>query len=363
MAFPRFSGEGIPLEGRFLDRVVISVRAGKGGDGIVAFRREAYVPKGGPSGGSGGKGGDVWLQVDPRLTTLADFVNGSMFRAENGVAGGRNNMTGAGGKDLILKIPPGTEVYDLETGELLADMTEPGQRELIARGGEPGIGNASFATPRRRTPRICTRGTPGEELRLRFELKLMADAGLVGLPNAGKSTLISRISAARPKTADYPFTTLVPSLGVVKYRQGFSFTVADLPGLLQGASEGVGLGLRFLRHAERTRIIVFVLSPDLSVTPVEQLEILRGELIRYGTNLAAAKAMAVLSKCDTITREQQKELLARLPRGTIPLSSATGKGVQEFLSRLGTLILQLRRTDSGQSSPSPSPETHPVQNS
>jgi GTP-binding protein len=239
-------------------------------------------------------------------------------------------------------------------------MTDNGQRFQIVKGGEPGIGNASFATPRRRTPRICTPGTPGEELKIRMELKLMADAGLVGLPNAGKSTLISRISAARPKTADYPFTTLSPSLGVVKFSGGFSFTVADLPGLLEGASKGVGLGLRFLRHAERNRIIVFVLSPDLSVNPVEQLSILRKELLEYGTDIISARAMAVLSKCDTISREQEKEILSKLPPGTMPLSSATGKGVQEFLQRLGTLILQLRNSEL--SSNSPSPEVHPEPN-
>jgi GTP-binding protein len=354
--------EGV-LEGRFLDRVVITVRAGKGGDGLVAFRREACVPKGGPSGGAGGRGGSVWLQVDPKLSTLADFINGSFFRAENGTPGGRNNMTGAGGGDLVLKIPPGTEVYDNATGELLSDMTEPGQKVLIASGGAPGLGNASFATPSRRTPRIRTRGEPGKELKLRFDLKLMADAGLVGFPNAGKSTLLSRISAARPKTADYPFTTLSPSLGVVRISSGFSFTVADLPGLLSGASRGVGLGLRFLRHAERNRILVFVLSPDLSVTPDEQLEVLRKELTEYGTSLVSARAIAVLSKCDTITKEQEKQFLEKLPNGTIPLSSATGRGVQVFLQRLGKLILQLRKTDSEPSSPLPSQEKHPGRNS
>ncbi|MCP4648016.1 MAG: GTPase ObgE, partial [bacterium] len=215
------------------------------------------------SGGDGGRGGHVWLEVNRKLTTLVDFTNGSIFRAENGVPGGKNDMTGARGKDLVLEIPPGTEVYNFDTGELLADMTEPGQRMLIARGGEHGLGNANFATPQRRTPRICTKGKPGEELKLRFELKLMADAGLVGFPNAGKSTLVSRISAARPKVAGYPFTTLSPSLGVVKFTDGFSYVVADLPGLIKGASRGVGLGLRFLRHAERNRILVFVLSPDM----------------------------------------------------------------------------------------------------
>jgi len=337
------------VEGRFLDRVVITVRAGKGGDGIIAFRREAYVPKGGPSGGDGGRGGHIWLEVNRKLTTLVDFTNGSIFRAENGIPGGKNDMTGARGKDLVLYIPPGTEIYNHDTGELLADMTEPGQRILIARGGENGLGNANFATPERRTPRIRTRGRPGEELKLRFELKLMADAGLVGFPNAGKSTLVSRISAARPKVAGYPFTTLSPSLGVVKFTDGFSYVVADLPGLVEGASRGVGLGLRFLRHAERNRILVFVVSPDMEVTPEEQLATLRNELLEYGTDLRSISAMAVLSKCDTVTAEEEARLLATLPKGTMPLSSATGKGVQEFLRRLGKLILQERRKGSGPS--------------
>ncbi len=334
------------MEGRFLDRVVITVRAGKGGDGIIAFRREAYVPKGGPSGGDGGRGGHIWLEVNRKLTTLVDFTNGSIFRAENGIPGGKNDMTGARGKDLVLYIPPGTEIYNHDTGELLADMTEPGQRILIARGGENGLGNANFATPERRTPRIRTRGRPGEELKLRFELKLMADAGLVGFPNAGKSTLVSRISAARPKVAGYPFTTLSPSLGVVKFTDGFSYVVADLPGLVEGASRGVGLGLRFLRHAERNRILVFVVSPDMEVTPEEQLATLRNELLEYGTDLRSISAMAVLSKCDTVTAEEEARLLATLPKGTMPISSATGKGVQEFLRRLGKLILQERRKGS-----------------
>lgn len=338
--------------------MVISVSAGKGGDGIIAFRREAYVPKGGPSGGSGGRGGNVFLEVNTRLTTLADFTGGSMFRAEHGVAGGRNNMTGARGKDLILNLPPGTEVYNHVTGELIADLTEPGQKVLIARGGEPGRGNACFATSKRRTPRIFTRGEKGEEFKLRFELKLMADAGLVGFPNAGKSTLISRISAATPKTADYPFTTLVPSLGVVRFRGGFTFTVADLPGLIEGASLGIGLGLRFLRHAERNRILVFVLSPDLAVTPVEQLSILRNELTKYGSEITGARALAVLSKCDTITGEQKEKLLSQLPPGTMALSSVTGMGVEEFLQKLGRVIQKLREEESQPSSPSPPADAH-----
>ncbi len=336
---------GTELEGRFLDRVIISVVAGKGGDGIVAFRREAYVPKGGPSGGTGGRGGNVVLKVNRRLTTLSDFTGGSVFRAENGVSGGRNNMTGACGKDLFIHVPPGTEIYNHLTGELIVDMTEPGQEFIVARGGEPGRGNASFATPQRRTPRIATRGRKGEELKLRLELKLMADAGLVGFPNAGKSTLISTISAATPKTADYPFTTLAPSLGVVRFSSGFSFTVADLPGLIEGASKGVGLGLRFLRHAERNRILVFVLSPDLEVTPAEQLFILRQELAEYGSEITGARAMAVLSKCDTISPEQEKEILASLPKGTMALSSATGRGVKEFLKKLGSVIKRIREAD------------------
>ena len=248
------------MDGRFIDRVIILVRAGKGGRGIVAFRREAYVPKGGPSGGDGGDGGSVYLLVDDKLSTLVDFAGGSIFRAGNGAPGEASNRTGANGSNLVLKVPPGTQVYNNLTGELLADLTENGEEIIVARGGAHGRGNAAFATPRNRTPRQSTPGFPGEELQLKLELKLMADAGLVGFPNAGKSTLVRTVSAARPKVGDYPFTTLHPALGVVKTGTGESFVIADLPGLISGAARGIGLGFRFLRHAERNRLLIFVVA-------------------------------------------------------------------------------------------------------
>ncbi len=329
------------MDGRFIDGVVILVRAGKGGDGMVAFRREAMVPRGGPSGGDGGDGGSVFLQVDPRLSTLADFVGGSLFRAEDGRPGGTEDRTGAGGSDLVLRIPPGTQVYDHRTGELLADLTDPGRRFLAARGGRRGRGNASFATARNRTPRRATRGEPGQEIRLRLELKLMADAGLVGFPNAGKSTLVRTVSAARPKVGDYPFTTLHPSLGVVKTGFGESFVIADLPGLISGAARGIGLGFRFLRHAERNRLLVFVLAPDLEKSPREQLDALQAELREYG-GFQDTRWLAVLSKCDLLPEEELSDLLKTLPEGVLAISSVTGRGVETFLRRLAETVRELR---------------------
>ncbi len=329
------------MDGRFIDRVVILVRAGKGGDGMVAFRREAMVPKGGPSGGDGGDGGSVFLQVDQKLSTLADFIGGSLFRAEDGRPGGSSDCTGAGGSDLVLRIPPGTQVYDHRTGELLADMTAPGERFLTVRGGTRGRGNSSFATSRNRTPRQATRGRPGEERQIRLELKLMADAGLVGFPNAGKSTLVRTVSSARPKVGDYPFTTLHPSLGVVKTGFGESFVIADLPGLISGAARGIGLGFRFLRHAERNRLLVFVLAPDLEKSPREQLEALQAELLEYG-GFQDTRWLAVLSKCDLLLEEELHGVLDTLPEGVLALSSATGKGVEAFLKRLAEMVRELR---------------------
>lgn len=329
------------MDGRFIDRVVILVRSGKGGDGIVAFRREAMVPKGGPSGGDGGDGGSVFLQVEEKLSTLADFTTGTIFRAENGEQGGASNCTGAGGKHLVLKVPPGTQVFDNQTGELLADLTSDGERFLVARGGSHGRGNSAFATSRNRTPRQFTRGSPGTELQLRLELKLMADAGLVGFPNAGKSTLVRAVSAARPKVGDYPFTTLHPALGVVKTGTGESFVIADLPGLIRGAARGIGLGFRFLRHAERNRLLVFVVSPDLELTPVKQLEALKSELDQYG-GFEGTRWLVVLSKADLLTGDELNAMLATLPDGALALSSATGAGVREFLRTLAARVRELR---------------------
>lgn len=329
------------MEGRFLDRAIILVRGGRGGNGIVAFRREACVPKGGPSGGDGGTGGSVYLTVDDRLATLSDFHSGSVFRAEDGSSGGASNRTGAWGENLVLRVPPGTMVFNHRTGELIADMTGGGDRILVARGGVRGRGNASFATARNRTPRRCTHGRPGQEVQLRLELKLMADAGLVGFPNAGKSTLVRTVSAARPKVGDYPFTTLHPGLGVVRTGKGESFVIADLPGLISGAAKGVGLGFRFLRHAERNRLLVFVLSPDLEASPAEQLEALLTELREYG-GFQSTTAMVVLSKSDLLPDREIDAVLKTLPRGAMALSSATGAGVKPFLRRLWKTIRDLK---------------------
>lgn len=329
------------MDGRFIDRVVILVRSGKGGDGLVAFRREALVPKGGPSGGNGGNGGSVFLLVDRRLSTLADFVGGTLFRAEDGEPGGSSDCTGAAGKNLVLRIPPGTQVYDNQSGRLLADLTQDGEKFLVAKGGAHGRGNSAFATSTNRTPRQFTKGSPGRELQLRLELKLMADAGLVGFPNAGKSTLVRVVSSARPKVGDYPFTTLHPALGVVKTGAGESFVIADLPGLIQGAARGIGLGFRFLRHAERNRLLVFVLSPDLELSPSMQLSALQAELREYG-GFQDTRSLVVLSKADLVPPDRIDSLLETLPEGAIALSSATGAGVKAFLTTLAAMVRELR---------------------
>lgn len=329
------------MDGRFIDRVVILVRSGKGGDGLVAFRREALVPKGGPSGGNGGNGGSVYLQVDAKLSTLADFVGGTLFRAEDGEPGGSSDCTGAAGKHLVLRIPPGTQVFDNQTGDLLADLTDDGGKFLVVKGGAHGRGNSAFATSRNRTPRQFTKGSPGRELQLRLELKLMADAGLVGFPNAGKSTLVRAVSSARPKVGDYPFTTLHPALGVVKTGTGESFVIADLPGLIQGAARGIGLGFRFLRHAERNRLLVFVVAPDLELSPSLQLSALQTELREYG-GFQDTQSLVVLSKTDLLPPDQVESLLKTLPEGAIAISSATGAGVKAFLSTLAARVRELR---------------------
>jgi len=330
------------MPARFVDRVIINIRGGKGGNGIVAFRREANVPKGGPSGGNGGRGGCVNLIVNPKLTTLIDFRSGSLFRAENGVDGGPSNRTGRRGADLDLDVPPGTSVFHNETGLMLGDLIEPGQTLVVARGGSPGKGNASFASSTRQAPRKATRGQPGEELQLRLELALIADVGLVGLPNAGKSTLLSRVSAARPKIADYPFTTLHPCLGVVRMERGFSFVIADLPGLIEGASEGLGLGHRFLRHVCRNRILVYMVAADLPETPLRQLEIVRDEIHRYNPELNMLEEVVVLSKIDLLDESEIIEIIETLGESVFPLSSITGSGVKPFLGHLSKRVAVLR---------------------
>ncbi len=327
--------------------------SGKGGDGIVAFRREAFVPKGGPSGGDGGRGGSVILVVRRSLSTLLDFRGGSVFKAASGAQGGGNRMTGRDGSDLLLPVPPGTVVTDAVTGERLGDLVEDGQTLVVAEGGAPGRGNARFATSTRQTPRFATPGGRSVERKLILDLKLIADAGLVGLPNAGKSTLLSAVSRARPKIGNYPFTTLHPCLGVVRMGEGFDFVVADLPGLIEGASDGAGLGLRFLRHAERTAILVFVLAPDLEEPPMEQLRILRSEMMAYGDSWSA-REIIVLSKTDVLTPDGVRDKLEGMPEGTLALSAATGEGVARFLEVLSRAVSETRK--SRPSSPCPSQE-------
>ena len=329
------------MEPRFVDRVVIQVVAGKGGSGIVAFRREPYVPRGGPSGGNGGFGGSVSLIVNEKLSTLADFPNGTCFRAGKGTNGGPNNRTGGRGENLELKVPPGTSVFDNETGLMIGDMIEPGTTLVVARGGRPGKGNASFATPSRQAPRNATKGEAGEQVEIRLELALIADVGLVGLPNAGKSTLLSKISAARPKVGDYPFTTLHPSLGVVRMERGFSFVMADLPGLIEGAHKGQGLGHRFLRHVERTRILVYMVAVDLSDSPLRQLEIVRNEVLTYNPELGSLEEIVVLSKIDLLGETETAEIVRSLQGAVFPLSAVTGKGVKTFLSHLAERVSNL----------------------
>lgn len=328
----------------FIDEARIYVEAGAGGDGCVAFRREKYVPKGGPSGGDGGRGGDIRLRADPGLSTLWDFRYRRHFRAGRGEHGSGGNRTGANGADVVIPVPVGTVVRDDATGEVLGDLVEPGQELVVARGGRGGWGNARFATPRDRAPRRATRGRPGEAGWLRLELKLLADAGLVGMPNAGKSSLLARVSAARPRVADYPFTTLEPTLGVVAVPGGGSFVLADIPGLIEGAHAGKGLGHRFLRHIERTRVIVHVL--DLGASPERDLYrdylAINRELELHSPELARRPQVVVANKADLPgARERWRDLQERLagsPRVRL-VSALTGEGLDDLVREVARLLL------------------------
>lgn len=295
----------------FLDRVKIKVMAGDGGDGVTAFRREKFVPRGGPSGGDGGVGGSVWIESTEGLNTLLHLRYNPEHKAERGRHGEGSNRSGKDGSDAIVRVPVGTQVFDAETNELLHDFTEPGQRFLAAKGGKGGWGNAHFATPTRRAPKFHYTGRPGEEKELQLELKLIADVGLVGFPNAGKSTLISVISAAKPKIADYPFTTLEPNLGVVDVGDYRTFVVADIPGLIEGASTGAGLGDRFLRHVERTKLILHLVdvSSLSGRDPVRDYETINTELIAYDPELAARPQIVVATKIDALDEPERLESL------------------------------------------------------
>ncbi len=314
----------------FVDQATINVYAGDGGAGAEAFRREKYVAHGGPSGGNGGQGGDVILEADGQLSTLLDFRYHQHYKAERGQHGEGKNMTGRSGEDLILRVPPGTFVTDAETGASVGELLEPGDRLRVARGGRGGRGNAAFASPTNRTPREWEPGELGEERRLTLELKLIADVGLVGFPNAGKSTLLAAVSAARPKVADYPFTTLQPNLGVVELTGSRSFVLADIPGIIEGAHEGKGLGFQFLRHIERTRVLTF-LVPAESEDVEAELATLRAELAEYSAELAKKPFSVVISKADLVGPEDEVEV-PDVPGawGRFVISAVSGRGIDAW---------------------------------
>ena len=310
---------------------------GRGGDGIAAFRREKYVPAGGPSGGDGGHGGPVVLEADSNLQTLLDFKYKRLFAADDGRRGGPNKCTGASGRDLVIKVPCGTEVRHLTTGILLGDLTDPGERLTVAFGGRGGLGNAHYLSNRNRAPEKFTEGRDGEEWPLQLELKLLAEVGIIGLPNAGKSTLIAVLSAARPKIADYPFTTLVPNLGVVRRPSGDGTVFADIPGLIAGAAQGAGLGHDFLRHIERTRLLIHVVDAGAD-DPVGDLRVVEKELEAYGHGLVDRPRLLVLNKQALLLNEQLPELSQELEQasGRAPLciSAAMGRNLDQLLERV-----------------------------
>jgi len=324
---------------KFVDEATIRVQAGNGGHGALSFRREKYVEKGGPDGGDGGDGGSVFLVADDGLNTLADFRVARKFRAESGKGGAGRNMTGKSGNDLDVKVPCGTVIRDVDTGELIGDLTEPGQRLKVASGGNGGLGNTRFKSSTNRAPRKTTNGTPGEARHLALELRVLADVGLVGMPNAGKSTLIRAMSAARPKVADYPFTTLHPNLGVVAVSQLQSFVMADIPGLIEGAAEGAGLGIRFLKHIQRTRLLLHLvdiapLGPDSS--PARAFRTIESELAKFSADLLEKPRWLVINKIDLLAEDDRaaaREQLVRELAWTGPVflvSAETGEGTDQL---------------------------------
>ncbi len=330
-----------------VDEAEIEVHGGRGGNGCVSFRREAYVPRGGPDGGDGGKGGDVILAVAPHLTTLLDFQYKSHYKARNGEHGQGSHKSGKSGKDLVIKVPPGTVVYDAETGQQVADLTRPGQKLTAARGGDGGRGNARFATSTRRTPRFAEMGQNGERHRLRLELRLLADVGIIGFPNVGKSTLISVVSAAKPRIASYPFTTLAPNLGVVKVDDGVSYVLADMPGLIEGAAEGAGLGHQFLRHVQRTRLVIHMLDVAgiEGRDPLEDFKALNAELAQFDARLTSLPQIVALNKIDlpqaADNLERCQAFFERERLACFPISAATTQGVQELMRYVTARLLEL----------------------
>ncbi|EXB24135.1 obg family GTPase CgtA [Acinetobacter baumannii 1406750] len=294
---------------RFVDEAVITVEAGDGGNGVASFRREKFVPFGGPDGGDGGRGGSIYIQADDDTSTLVDYRYTRKFRAERGKNGAGANCTGCGGEDVVLKVPVGTTIVDTDSGDIIGDLVEDGQRVMVASGGEGGLGNTHFKSSTNRAPRKCTTGTKGEFREIRLELKVLADVGLLGMPNAGKSTFIRAVSAAKPKVADYPFTTMVPNLGVVDADRHRSFVMADIPGLIEGAAEGAGLGIRFLKHLARTRILLHIIDvqPIDGSDPAHNAKAIMNELAKFSPTLAKLPIVLVLNKLDQIAEESREE--------------------------------------------------------
>lgn len=332
---------------KFIDKSKIRVVSGRGGNGMVAWRREKYVDKGGPAGGDGGRGGDVYLIADENMSTLMDFKHKSVFKAEAGENGGIKNMHGRCAKDLFIKVPVGTVVKDVKTGNIIADLTKHEQIVLVAKGGRGGRGNARFATAQKRAPQFCEPGEPPIERELFLELKLIADVGLLGMPNAGKSTLISRISSAKPKIADYPFTTLIPNLGVVKKRSGDGYVVADIPGLIEGASEGVGLGHDFLRHVERCRFLVHLID-STEENPFENYKKINHELEKYSEKLSKLYQIVVLNKIDAIDEDRKNILLEQFSKESdniFAISAVTGENIEKLLDFMGEKVDEIPKTE------------------
>ena len=322
----------------FVDEATIRVQAGNGGHGCLSFRREKYVQRGGPDGGDGGHGGSVYLVAEPSLNTLADFRVARKFRGENGQGGSGRNKTGRSGEDLDVQVPCGTVVHDVDTGELICDLTEPGQRQMVAESGRGGLGNTRFKSSVNRAPRKITNGSQGEARHLSLELKVLADVGLLGMPNAGKSTLITAMSQAKPRIADYPFTTLHPNLGVVRVGQLQSFVMADIPGLIEGASEGAGLGIQFLRHLQRTGLLLHLvdIAPMDASDPAESVKAIANELVKFSDDLADKPRWLIINKIDLLDAEDQatatQDLLRKLDwKGHFfEVSAATGEGTQSL---------------------------------
>lgn len=337
---------------KFVDEANIRVEAGNGGDGVASFRREKFIPFGGPDGGDGGRGGSITLVANSGLNTLADFRFTTTFRAKHGGRGASRQCTGRSGEDMLVPVPLGTVVRDADTGEMIGDLTRAGDKLLVAHGGKGGLGNSHFKSSANRAPRRFIPGTPGEHRTLQLELQVLADVGLLGLPNAGKSTLLRAVSQARPKVADYPFTTLHPHLGVVRVGPERSLVMADIPGLIEGAAEGAGLGIRFLKHLARTRILlhlVDVAPPDAEIDPVKSVKALVAELKKFSKELAKRERWLVLNKMDLLPSDEQEALASKIVKGlrwkgpVFSVSAATGEGCQVLTAKLMERLEALRK--------------------